>query len=396
MNSLTLSLADVLPERLARARATVVELHPSTAAVPGGLPAEGLTHLRARIAGVSGTATLLHSLALQLTPREVRSLVIGLQQWEELRPAVGFLLRQRMSNKLLGPLWRGWQHFPLVAELRTILSEAGERFGWEDTVARPFIEVVSDWVTADAGPTIRQWLEDQGLSFSDLPAIEQLPLAPDTPLLRLVRDAVMMQGSAAQLRREGPKRLLPWQKELGPEQRIAFARNYLVRVPHGEWHQPLLEVIERICGLPKKPRLPAFWRDIPEDVKREFQRRFIREKLRRALGHDHEREVYWQRWGDHILDVEDGSAGAVPFFILELRGFGVVEFTVTGNAAYLYSSSELDGVRKAARWASTPADLKKMYNPPFDPGNDNRIIHNGVWQNRATQKVKTWMRQLSR
>jgi hypothetical protein len=390
--SLRISLEDVTPTRLLEAREVVVATHPGTAGARAPMPPEALPDLRRRVAEVAESPEALATLARELSPREVRGLVTGLEQWEELRPPVAALLMLRARIDLVGALWRAWQRFPTVEAVGGVLVKLAEQFGWETAVGTTYSPVVPAWVPAEhPGRAIQQWLDGMGNSFSDLSSLRGLPLLVDAPLARLVRDAVLTDGSLGQLRAEGGPRLLQWYKELRPEDRLRFGRNYLTRVPVNEWYRPIIDELERTFGLPRRPRMAGFWEEVPEEPKRAFQRIFVGERLEQAFHDDTDRYDYWARWVDVFNDVELSRAGETDYAILYFDRFAVVEFFEVGHAAHFYDFARLQRLTRAR--PRNPADLKEQFQPVFG-SKDNRLIHNppGRWYNKADLMVRRWMR----
>lgn len=382
---------DFTPRRLAAAVERAIELHPGTALAPTPLPAEGLGALRGRVAAAGGERDRLDQLARELSPREVRGLVTGLEQWEELRASVAHLVLARAQASLVPPLWRAWQRFPSVDAVRSTLILLAERFGWREAAGEPYAALVAGWVGASApGVEIQGWLDGLGKSVSDLPGLSACPLAPETPLLKLVRDAVLTHGSSRQLRTEGTRSLLAWSKELAPPQRVLFGRNYLSRIPIDEWDWPALELIERSYGLPKRPRLPQFWHPLPETIRAAFQRHFIRQRLREAFHDDTDRFAYWTRWEDAFHDIQIGKAGDTGYAALRFDRFGAVEFFQVGHAAHFYPEQDLD--RILAKRIYAPHDLKERDDLALD-GRGNRLIHSpaGGWYGKADRMVNRWI-----
>lgn len=381
------------PMRLIRAREAIVRAHPGTATAPPMLHSDARSRLRQRVAAAQGDTAALESLSRELTPREVRSLVGGLEHWEDLRDAVAHLLLIRIRPAHVRFLWHAWQRHPRVFEVGDILVKSADRFGWEEAVGSMYAAMARKWVTAsEPGIAIQRWLDDLGLSFSDCASLAQTPFTPDTPLLRLVRNAVMAHGSGAQLGVERPERLYSWIQELGPEDRILFGRNYLVKIRSGDWHRPILEWIERSYGVPRRPSFPPFWEGVPESVKSAFQKLFIRKWIREIFHNDIDRRDYWERWADHIEYVQRGEVARTEYGVLDFGSFGVVEFFEYGHAAYFYPEQMLARIR--ARTITTASDLRELYNPPFGFRSSNRLIHSPAprgWFGRADEMVATWI-----
>jgi hypothetical protein len=380
------------PTRLARAREVVVAAHPGTATAPAPLPAEALPALRRRVAAAQGDKVALDSLALAINPREVRALVTGLEQWEELRAATAFLLRARLRPDLLGALWRAWQRLPKLAELKQLIEQAAAAFGWGAAVGPSYSDVAPAWVSAaEPGVAIQRWLDGLGLGYSDCLLLAESPLMPDTPLLRLVRDAVMTHGSAAQLRVEGPERLHVWREELSPANRVLFGRNYLVRVPAAHWYRPILDWIEQSYGVPRRPRIPSFWEGVPEPIKLAFQRIFIEKWIGEVFQNDSDRRNYWHRWADQMEYVQRGEVGRTEYGVMDFGPFGVIEFFEYGHAAYFYPEHILKEAGR--RTIRTPKDLRSlwMYKYSGGLGEYERLIHRRGWYDNADQMVASWI-----
>jgi hypothetical protein len=195
----------------------------------------------------------------------------------------------------------------------------------------------------------------------------------------------MTDGSRLQLQAEGPRKLRPWSRELGPVDRLRFHANYLVKIRSDQWNQALVEGIRDAYGLPRSAKRPAFWETVPEETRDEFQSHFIGRKLKQVFSKDTRRHAYWRRWQDRMVDVRTGVAGQVEYAILDFSRFGVVEFFQTGNAAYFYDPSTLREIEK--RRPSSPADLKIRIGAGR---RDNRLLHQSRWETRADGLVQSW------
>lgn len=369
----------------------VIEAHPSTAKHPARPASSALAALRSRVEAAQGSLDRLRQLAWSLRPEELRGLVTGLEQWDDLRDAVSALLRERPRESLIHALWAAWQRRPRVDEIVILLVEYGDQYGWDTVAGSSYATRARDWVTAETpGHTLQRWLDDQGLSYSDTSSIAQWPLRPDTPLLRLVRDAVLMFGSTAQLRTEGNDRIRTWLLELSPEDRVRFGQNYLTHLPIDEWAGAVLIKLEQSYGLPRKPRIARFWDPIPEPARRAFQRYFIERKVRYALT-DNDRYQYWKRWTDEMIDVEFGVAGTVKYAAFDFESFHVVEFFEKDNAAFFYPPEELKRLRRGP--ITYPSDLKVRMR---SYGSGNRLIHRGRWYTGADRMMRRWIRNSRR
>jgi hypothetical protein len=386
-------LAEVRPMLLVEARAAVQMRHPNFATLEVVAAPEVFDALRTRVhAATRAGEEALRALAAALGPREVRRLITGLREWEELRGAVVFLLRERARASLLGPLWQVWETVPTAVEVREALLEFGGRYGWDGAVASPYTAHAERWVGAsNPGESIRGWLDAQGLSASDLPRLAGTPLRADTPLHRLVREAVLTDGSVSQYRTEGSPALNRWRSELSPQKAVRFGQNYLVHLPINEWYRPILNWIEATYGLPRRPRLASFWEPVPESVRKAFQAIFIRERIADIFRGDEARREYWLRWTNALADVVRGEVRGVEYGILDFGNFGVVEFFQYGHAAFFYPPQMLERLRQ--RRVSDPADLRHRWYPQFLPWT-NRLIHRQGWQYRADEMVRAWMKHM--
>jgi hypothetical protein len=250
---------------------------------------------------------------------------------------------------------------------------------------------VDGWVAADApGVEIVGRLALLQRSYSDLAREWPTLITADTPLLRLVRDAVLTHGTTAQLRAEGGTQLWQWSRELAPLGWILFGRNYLSQLPAVEWHQPIVNRIAQSYGLPRRPRLPEFWQEVPADAQAAFQRLFVRDRIQRAFKDDTDRHGYWMRWEASFDDIEFGRAGTTDYAVLHFDRFAVVEFFEVGHAAYFYDPTKLADVMRIP--AREPGGRKVMYHP-FGR-EDNRLLHmpSGGWYGKADRMVRQWIR----
>jgi hypothetical protein len=382
------------PVRLVQARTKVQEVHRGTADEPPAPDQSGLEELRRRVLDAGMDEHRLERLADSLSPREVRMAVPGLEQWEELREQCLTILRRRATARLVPSLWNAWQRHPIMDELRALLLEFGGVHGWSPAVPALYANAVSIWVEKP-GRGLQQWLDQEGLSASDLPELAGRPVRGDSPLARLTREFVLTHGSLAQLRRDH-RHLIEWQAELDPEKAILFGRNYLASLPAQEWTRELIDALNRRYGTPKKPKVERFWEPLSSDVKAAFQKLFIRHRIREELGHDHDRARFWTRWDDELVYLAKGMAGNVRYAELEFPNFVVFEFFETGNAAYFYLPADAAPLRKKS--AATTGDLKKRISYPFLRWQENRLIHNPPerWWPKGDRMVSRWLAKAGR
>lgn len=386
--------ADFRPSRLEAARRRVVESHPHTAEKLRAAPGSRLQELKEQIEERKNREEALRSLAHELRGSDLRGLARQLGPWELLRAAIATVLDERPLCSILPHLWDTWHRYPGVDVVQRLLRDTADECGWEQ-VAGDHGATVEAWLRADDSVgAIQVWLDSEGFTYSDLDDISGQPIDVETPLARAVRDAVMVRGSAGQLRREGGDRLREWFPELDPEQRKDFGRNYLTSVDPNRWEPSLLQVLHDRYGAPRKGRA-AFWKVVPEDVRKAFHQWWLRNSLEEVLGADSERTDYWMTWADEIVDAKPGRAGSTKFVVVSFEGFGVVEFLKLGNAAYFYPAEKLEEV--AERDAKRPSTLKdKMPELALGPSRDNRLHHRGGWQRRADRQVRAWIRETSR
>lgn len=385
----SLDWRDFRPSRLVAARETVVEQHPSSSTGLRAASGSELASLRERIEAAKGAPAELEAVARQLTLSQVRGLAVQIGPWEDLRGPISTILRLRRKASLIPHLWRTWQRYPRPAAIRELLRELVKAYGWGG-VADGYETSIEEWTKSGTpAVAIQSWLDGQGLSYSDMIALADLPLDQDAALVRMVRDAVMTRGSASQLLSEGADRLIEWFPELDVGDRQLFGRNYLVSVDVNCWDAQVLDLLYRAYGAPRSGR-SAFWKEVPEDRRAAFQRWHIERNLEEALGSDTARHRYWMRWSDELVDVDLGKAGQVEYAVLFFETFGVVEFFQKPNAAYFYERSRLKEIRK--RSVTHPSDLKDQRRAEFGPWGDNRLIHSKRWQRRADRMVSSWKR----
>jgi len=283
----------------------------------------------------------LRMLARQLTGSDLRGLAGRLGPWEELREAVRVILSEKLKASFFPYVWSTWQRYPYVDEVQSLLQDLAAEFGWSH-VAASYEQAVQSWMETDPPERgIQQWLDGQGLSYSDLADLADLPVGLDTPLARYVRNAVMTNGSAHQLQIEGPERLEAWFPELDALARKAFGQNYLVSIDPHRWAPSILELLHDSYGLPDYGRA-SFWDRVPEDRRVAFRRWFIERNLDEALGAGTDRHEYWKSWSEELRSVELDIAGGVEYAVLRFDSFGVIEFFETGNAAYFYPLDRLE------------------------------------------------------
>jgi hypothetical protein len=377
------------PMRLQAAVVKAVELHPATAAQLVSIDESSLPALRRRVVRAAGSAAALESLALELSPREVRGLLTGLVLWEDLREAVMVLLGLRLRASHLPMLWKAWQRLPLLVELRELVGRLPAE-AWQ-FLPPAFAPLAPAWVAVDQpGVALQAWLDKQQMTHSDLPLLGGAGFMADTPLLRLVHEAVLTHGSATQLRRETGSALVRLGREMPVEgTRMLFGRNYLARFAPNEWLLPVVEEVRTWYGLPRRPRLPRFWEAVPEQTRDAFQQLFIRKTLERVFRDD-ERSRYWLRWVSALDDAHEGDAAGTPYVIMLFPKFGVIEFLEWGKAAYFYDRAKAESF--AGRRANSPADLREVLFPRIGWFGDNRLIHRDGWTATADNMVAGYTR----
>ena len=237
---------------------------------------------------------------------------------------------------------------------------------------------------------MQRWMDEQGLSYTDLGDVSGFPIPSDTPLHTKIRDAVMTQGSSRQLLQEGADRLLEWFPDLQQDDPIAFGRNYLESIDPNRWEPPVLEKLEGEYGLPGQGVRPHFWSDVSETARKAFRRFFIERNIEKIFGRGTDREKYWKRWAGELVEVSTGKAGRTRYGVLNFGGFVAVEFFKVGNAAYFYTDRQWEQID--ASNPSHPSDLKEKHYGAPGPGKDNRLIHHGSWESTADRNVRSWIR----
>jgi EH_Signature domain len=92
-----------------------------------------------------------------------------------------------------------------------------------------------------------------------------------------------------------------------------------------------------------------------------------------------------------LIAGEDGAyariSGArdLDAFMMEIGDYIIVEFSITGNAAYIYRSDDLKFDRYAGYYEGTSADLKYGY---VTGAKAHRILHHAPWEADATSQLK--------
>lgn len=386
-------LAAFEPTQLRAAVIEAIRLHPDTATAPAMPSPDAVQQLKRRVVAARAQDRL-EELAAVLTPRDVKGLVTGLLLWEDLRPAVVTLLRLKIKPSIAPLLWTAWQRIPQLPELRELLAELPAE-AWHFLHQTVRSEAPAWVISEDAGIPIQAWAEQHGLTHEELPSIAGNVFVPETPLMRLVHEAVLTHGSEDQLRRESPRSLFTLGRELAAAgKRSAFGRNYLVRMPAPAWHDQILELIRNTYGMPRRPRLPTFWETIPEEIRNAFQKRFIDKSLKDVFKDATERHRYWSKWSGALTDIAKGNAGNTPFAVLLFENFGVIEFFEVGNAAYFYDLPQAESYLQ--RRAYGPSDLKDVQPRFLRFSTDNRLIHHHGWESRADRLVQACLRGMHR
>ena len=383
------------PQRVTLAAAKVFQLHPDPGSATVTIGPVGSRAVRERLeeAQATGRPEALETLARELTRAELRVVARGVIEWQDLVSAAERVLVFRGSPEVNPILWSNVVAAPDHGISARILSDliAHPRALWPSGGDK---ESLLDWLSGtDVPDRVRTWLDGEMLSLDEERNRVGSLLGRESRLTSRVAGRILQNGARLAIQRE-PSALLQWGWEvLPPEGRIAAGQNYLQGLPPTEWDDGLCREIRDSYGLPRAPTSrQAFWGEVPEEVRRAFQQRFILEALERAFF-DHDRKRYWmQRWADSMTEVFDGSAGGTQYVIMLFPGFGVVEFFETGNAAYFYDLETALKFSTARPWS--PAGLKRKYRYDVDRRagfSDNRLIHSRDWYSTADRRVARWL-----
>lgn len=338
------------------------------------------------------TEERLDELAKTLAPRQVRALVTCLHRFPEMQSGALVLLGARATESLLACVWSAWQARPEHGATRDALMLVGNALDWRGPWAKALDERVRLWLAEGDFPEhVQTWLAQEGMGYADLADLNSLPIDPVSPLGILVREAIITGGTAAQLTMEERARVRLWIVELAPGKFHRALRHYLMTLHASDWDYPVLEDVERAFGLPRRPRVNAFWDSVSEPVKRGYQAIMVKRRLRRALG-DTDRYRYWSTWVDrgHVEDFSVDHAGDTPFGVIDFGSFGVIEFFEPDHAAYFYPARLLEEMVQAA--PDSASALKQRLTMGTGA---NRLIHNSAgrgWEPRAEEMVSAWTR----
>ena len=97
-----------------------------------------------------------------------------------------------------------------------------------------------------------------------------------------------------------------------------------------------------------------------------------------------------------IVDREEGTYGILntghtdsedlDIFMMQIRGYIIVEYSKTGNAAYLYEATKLPFNVQETEYKDV-SYLKIRENLDID-GKENRIVHQGAWEYYTEARLK--------
>lgn len=367
------------PRLLSEAVDRAIELHPNTARSLPGARGSRLDELIERLMACEGDEAL-REFGRAVSPRDERGLLSTLLRQEAvLTRRVVTAFEPHLRSTSLGPLWRIWQNVPLDDSVLELLRAGAERHGMASAVDVGWAERVAGWLRDDPLSGILRWADAGGLRMSELGRLRASPLQKEGPLTEQLWRLLLTTGSASQLRREDSSELRERGFSMGPEDVIAFGRNYLQSLPSTDWDVRVMETLRDRYGLPGAKRSRgAFWRPVDEEKRQAFRQHFLSRELKKAFGSTPDRHRFWQSWMDEIRDMVTGVAGQTDYAVLEFDNFGVVEFFEKNHAAFFYDLDTLE--QMARRSVSHPGDLKV--------GRD-RLIHRQGWERTANRKIRS-------
>ena len=387
------------PQRVTEAAARVRQVHPAPGSAIVTVGAVGTHAIRKRVeeAQATGFDQALETLARGLTRAELRVVARGLVEWPELSAATERVLAIRRNPDVNPILWRNVVSAPDQRASARILFDLIEhpRALWPSGQER---ELLLQWLDdPEVANGVRNWLHGEGISLDQERRREGSLLGVETRLTSRVAGTILKNGDGRAIVRE-PSGLLHWGWEvLPPEDRLTAGRNYLQAVLPADWDDRLCGEIRDSYGLPlSSTSRRMFWDAVSEEARKAFQQRFILRVLEGAFF-DHERKRYWtERWAGEMTEVFEGSAGGTRYVIMLFRGFGVVEFFETGNAAYFYNLETAMKLSTSKPWS--PSDLKEKHRYDVDRRArfaDNRLIHSRDWQFTADRRMAVWLSRAS-
>lgn len=224
--------------------------------------------------------------------------------------------------------------------------------------------------------------------------LEQNYLTEDLGLSKAVWRELLLNGSAACLRKEeGEKILEKFQSPENAPYNEAFCAHYLNKLEMRQnWFEGILKIIEKKYSGPGKRNgemvETAFWAKISDVAKEEFHYWQMQSKIVEFF--EGERADFWKKYLVKKKIMAVWELRNVQGFMLDFKEFGVIEFKNIGNAAYIYPKDVFHSYRHHIGGGHFPGFYKnknRTIKHKKMPSWDGRIIHNESWQYEAERKI---------
>jgi len=363
------------------------------------MPAPGtglLAVVRQRL--LNTTEAGLNQLAFDFEPIERRACLQLLCMTEEplVHERAVEVIRFRPRSDLLQPAWSLLMNNYPVEKLEALVAQLGATHNWKGLAPRPrdvgrfeawfgkeklLSGMIADFIRTDS-TDLDEWLDGNEVD-------------PASNLASQLWIDILRRATRKLIEKLGPITLMKRAMQETSTVQRTFQRKYLEELEdRSGWNEKVLEWVKGQHGVPRRGNdQTEFWRPVSDPVRTRF-RRWANEAVLRAyfgkIDDPHGRFVFWKQYSDHVEEATvelDGQVGLIDFGY-----FGVVEFSRTGNAAYVYPSSVFRNLRSV--WASVEGDFKDRGKtvkiPSGGPNGDGRMIHLGGWQSR----YRSWIWEL--
>jgi len=226
-----------------------------------------------------------------------------------------------------------------------------------------------------------------------------LPITKKDGLYKWTWRHLLTDGGTQDIRRESNQRLY---SEFTNKDNIKFLKgfciNYLNKLNKIEyWYEPILDLVEREYGLPrdssdKTSYENPFWKVIKDSTKDELKKWLLKKRIEDFFGRD-ERSDFWKSYVEQGLIQNAKPILYKEGFMVDFGKFGVIEFKVIGNAAYVYPKDIFQRYwRDAARYYN-PGDFKDRSRTIQTFGSEGRILHFDGWQSTARFRLQRLLRR---
>jgi hypothetical protein len=335
----------------------------------------------------------IKKLAVELVPEEIRACLYLLDDHAVSDKAAEIIL-QRPRKGILIEAWKRWiQNYPGPKNLEDLVRGLIEKLGTDYLIER-----------AIAPQYVPVWLRDPLLTSGVLSHYHQTKgrtgldaylftskIKEEHRLFHAVWHRLLTSGTGDQLLSESPDRILMEfvKPTTGGADKVDYGQHYLntLRI-QAKWYEPLLDFIVKRYDRPANPDQieDAFWHGVDDDAKSEFLKWYITKQITDFF--EGERADFWRYFVKirSVRDVRKILNG--DGFMLDFGSFGVIEFKMIGNAAYVYPRDIFRRFWITAQRYSIPSSFKERTKTVSDLYWDGRIIHSGDWQPHARARIE--------